>query len=45
MSFHEPSALKVFITVAIGTLARPYYQKYVNRLGLKGHDTKGSLAR
>jgi len=38
MSFHEPSALEVCITIAMGALARPFYQKYVDRLGLQGHE-------
>ena len=38
MTFHEPSTLEVLLTVAVGTVARSVYQKYVDRLGLQGHE-------
>ena len=38
MSFHEPSSLEVFITVAMGRLIGFFYKDYVDRLGLEGNE-------
>ena len=38
MTFHEPSPLEVWITVAAGTFARPVYSKYVDWMSLQGHE-------
>jgi ubiquinone/menaquinone biosynthesis C-methylase UbiE len=38
MTFHEPSSLEVFVTVAIGNLFGRVYKSYVDRLDLQGNE-------